>query len=117
MHPVPQRSTLVQQVAEILRNGIRGGLWRENLPAELELSEKFQVSRMTLRAALKILTREGWLSCSQGRRRRVLRKADRSGRARQRRRIVLLTDVPLVRMPNLHMLLVDGLREEPAQLP
>jgi len=115
MHRIPQRSTLVHQLIEILRDGIRDGIWGENLPGELELSQKFQVSRMTLRAALDTLTREGWLSSSQGRRRQVLKKKTDNRSAQSNRRITLLTAVPLLGMRSLHMLQVDGLREQLAQ--
>ena len=76
--PVPQRATLAAQVCDVLREAIRHGTWPDNLPGELELSRKLQVSRMTLRAALRMLTREGWVSSSQGRRRRVLRRKTHS---------------------------------------
>lgn len=115
MHPIPQRSTLVHQVRDILRDGIRNGLWREYLPGELELSRKLQVSRMTLRAALETLTREGWLSSSQGRRRRVLENKARRRAAPANQRIMLLTAVPIEGMGSLHMLQVDGLREQLAK--
>lgn len=112
MYRIPQRSTLVQQLIEILREGIRKGVWGEYLPGELELSQKFQVSRMTLRVALEKLTSEGWLKSSQGQRRRVLRKRSKRGAAQPNRRIVLLTAVPLEGMRTFHMFQVDVLREQ-----
>lgn len=110
--PVPQRATLAAQVRDVLRDAIRQGTWPGNLPGELELSRKLQVSRMTLRAALKMLTREGWVSSSQGQRRRVLRRRTPPRAPHSSRRIVLLTAVPVDRMRSLHLLHVDGLREK-----
>lgn len=112
MHPIPQRSTLVHQLIEILRNGILDGVWEDYLPGELELSQKFQVSRMTLRAALEKLTREGMLMSSQGCRRRVLKAKLGKVPKRFNRRIVLLTAVPIEGMRSLHMFQVDVLREQ-----
>jgi DNA-binding LacI/PurR family transcriptional regulator len=110
--PVPQRATLAAQVRDVLREAIRQGTWPENLPGELELSRKLQVSRMTLRAALRMLTREGWVSSSQGRRRRVLRRKTQPLPRESSNRIVFLTAVPVDRMRSLHLLHVDGLREK-----
>ncbi|MDZ4288635.1 MAG: GntR family transcriptional regulator [Prosthecobacter sp.] len=113
-HAIPQRSTLVQQVTVILRQGIRDNVWGAHLPGEVELSRSLQVSRMTLRAALETLTREGWLSSSQGRRRQVMKKAV-SRVTQTNNRIVLLTDVPIVSMSVFHLLQVNGLREQLAK--
>ena len=110
--PVPQRATLSAQVRDVLRDALRQGTWPEKLPGELELSRKLQVSRMTLRAALKMLTKEGWVSSSQGQRRRVLRRRIQARSPRSSHRIVFLTAVPVDRMRSLHLLHVDGLREK-----
>lgn len=109
--PVPQRAPLVPQVHEILRRAIQQGTWSDQLPGELELSRKLQVSRMTLRAALETLTREGWVASSQGRRRRILKR--RVPRVAPRsKRVIIMTAVPLERMRSLHLMHVDGLREK-----
>jgi LacI family transcriptional regulator len=109
---IPQRSNLVGQVRDILRDGIRRGTWTEVLPGEIELCRTFQVSRMTLRAALETLARDGWVVASQGRRRRILRRKARPFTARKSRRIVLVSAVPLERMRAMHLLHVDGVREK-----
>ena len=112
MPPIPQRLNLVGQVRDILRDGIRRGTWTEILPGEIELCRTLQVSRMTLRAALETLARDGWVAASQGRRRRILRRKARPFTARKSKRIVLVSAVPVERMRFMHLLHVDGVREK-----
>ena len=69
MHSLLHRKSLVSQTADVLRQDLQHGLWPGRLPGELELCQRLQISRTTLRAALEVLTREGLLSSSQGRRR------------------------------------------------
>ena len=109
---IPQRSTLVGQVRDILRNGIRQGTWIKYLPGELHLSRQFQVSRMTLRAALETLGRDGWVTSSQGCRRRIIKRKLSPISPQSTKRIVLITAVPVAQMWSLHLLHVDGLREK-----
>jgi len=63
------RISLPDQVVATLRREILTGVYQagDNLPPERELSERFGVSRVTLRKALMILAREGWLDVVQGR--------------------------------------------------
>lgn len=56
---IPHRVSLASQAGAYLREGIRSGRWGKWLPSERELCEELQVSRFTLRAALKELAREG----------------------------------------------------------
>lgn len=92
----PRHSTLVSQTADILRQAIRQGEWRERLPAETQLSRSLRISRPTLRAALLILQREGLLEAPHGRARRILRAPTRrSARTLRSRKVALLTFVPL----------------------
>lgn len=59
---------LYQQVYEILRASILTGEWKpgDMLPPEPELVRQFQVSRTTIRQAVDLLCREGFLSKKQG---------------------------------------------------
>lgn len=68
---IPQRTSLVTQTVEILRQDLRNGVWQQYLPGEHSLCKRLQISRPTLRAALEWLQREGWIEVSQGRRRRI----------------------------------------------
>ncbi len=56
---IPHRVSLASQAGAYIRAGVRSGRWREWLPSERALCEELQVSRFTLRAALKELAREG----------------------------------------------------------
>lgn len=67
MIEVPKRPSLAEQVVEILRKGLDAGEWSQQLPSERSLSRQLQVSRPTLRAALKLLHREGLVKMKHGR--------------------------------------------------
>lgn len=115
MHRLLQRKSLVSQTVDILRQGIQDGSWPGHLPAELDLCQQLQISRTTLRAALEVLTREGWLSSSQGRRRAVLQRGARGKAAPPSRRVVLLTPEPPHRLGTFAMYWMDDLREHLAE--
>lgn len=72
MNSTPTRSSLAARVAEVLRKDLRVGRWRQWLPSEIELRAHLKVSRNTVRAALQALQREGLVTASQGKRRRIL---------------------------------------------
>lgn len=72
MPQLPQRASLVSQTAAALRAGIATREWTVHLPGENELCERLQVSRVTLRAALRQLTREGLVRSRQGSRREII---------------------------------------------
>lgn len=71
MLELPKRSSLVTSTAASLRNGIRDGIWEEVLPGERILCEHLQVSRTTLRSALAMLVKEGWISDDARKKRRI----------------------------------------------
>lgn len=64
--------TLATQAAESLRRAIAGHLWRDFLPSERRLCDLLQVSRPTVRAALRQLASEGRIAITQGRRIRLV---------------------------------------------
>ncbi|MBI4027930.1 MAG: LacI family DNA-binding transcriptional regulator [Verrucomicrobia bacterium] len=68
MIEIPKRASLIDQVASILRSNLRVPEWADSLPPERALSDLLQVSRPTLRLALDILRREGWVRLSENRR-------------------------------------------------
>ncbi len=59
---------LYYQIAMDMRQRIARGEWnlRQRIPSEIELSEEYSVSRMTLRQALAYLEKEGVLSRKRG---------------------------------------------------
>lgn len=111
MEPIPRRTSLVAQTATILRESIQAGLWREVLPSEHELCERLRVSRVTLRAALLQLQREGWVEAHQGRRRRIRKARPKPGVASPSDRVVLLSPVSLTSLPATALFWVDALRD------
>lgn len=57
-----------QRVAETLRARVRDGVYLagEHIPAAVELEKSFQVSNITIRKALELLAREGWIASRRG---------------------------------------------------
>ena len=63
---LPIRSNLVAQTVTILTAEIEAGRIHGELPGEYTLCESLQISRTTLRAALKIMERQGYLQARRG---------------------------------------------------
>ena len=77
--PKRSRPTKVQlpryaEVEKTVRRQIRNGSYQrgDQLPSEMDLAERFQVSRFTIREALDNLTEAGLISRQQGARSRVI---------------------------------------------
>jgi DNA-binding LacI/PurR family transcriptional regulator len=72
MEELPKRTSLVYETAAALKRWISTGILSDTLPGERELKERLGVSRETLRLALGLLSRDGWLAPAiKGRHRRV----------------------------------------------
>jgi DNA-binding LacI/PurR family transcriptional regulator len=85
--------SVAEQVAEILREGMAGGRWRETLPGRERLARELGVNPKTVEAAVKRLMAQGWLVAQGGtRRRRIVVPADRCSPLRQLRVRVLAFD-------------------------
>ncbi len=111
MKRLPQRTSLVAQTVEVLSEAIAGGQWPRWLPGELELSRRLHVSRVTLRAALAELERQGVVAGGQGKRRGVVMKKPGSVQTPKRAAVVLLTPRPLHRLSTAAIFWMDELRE------
>ncbi len=109
---LPQRSSLVSQTTRILLEEMRAGRWRRWLPGEHELAKALRVSRVTLRAALAQLEREGWLKTSQGRRREITVSQRANKNLTAGNRVILLTPAPLQSLPAFTVYWMDALREQ-----
>lgn len=70
---------LYKQLKDLLLQEIKEGIYKANqkIPTELELSEKYQISRMTVRKALAELVEEGVLAKNRERNICAGRKDDR----------------------------------------
>ena len=108
---LPERSSLVAQTVAILRSNLRGGVWKDFLPGELELCERLQISRITLRAALHQLQREKLIKAGRGRRRQILAHMIPRLSRTQNNLVVLLSPVSILTLPTGVLFWVDALRE------
>lgn len=109
---MPRRVSLVAQAAEALRESIHAGRWRVELPGEMELCETLHISRVTLRAALRELEREGLLTSGQGKRRRI--RAPKAGHRKVpvSKSILMVSPQPLHRLSPTTLFWVDALRKD-----
>jgi DNA-binding LacI/PurR family transcriptional regulator len=82
MHPFRQRS-LIEQIADHLRQGFRNGHWCGLLPGVGVLVRELGVSKATVEAALHLLEAEGSLeSRGRGRRKQIILSRGSKGKAR-----------------------------------
>src|SRR5260221_7762046 len=95
---LPQRVSLTAQVAAAVRRGIEQGTWREVIPGERRMCELFQVSRPTVRAAFRLLAKEGVLEIHHGRSNRIRRGLTPSVPATEKRLVGLVTTEPIARV-------------------
>lgn len=70
--PPPKKCSLVQQCANAIQDGINRKIWQSYLPNEHVLSIQLQVSRPTLRKALKMLHHQKIIFISHGKKTKIL---------------------------------------------
>ena len=90
---MPQRVSLIDQTAAVLRERLDGGEWNSSLPGEIQLASELQVGRNTLRAALAILESDGKISRTNGRRRTISVRPQKTGP--HRRQVLLILSRPV----------------------
>lgn len=108
---IPRRISLVTQTATILRDAMASGAWGRLLPGEIALCNELQISRVTLRTALKQLEREGWFASDRGRRRRIIRREAIAAEPPSKTSVVMLSPIPRQNMPAGVILQLVALRE------
>ncbi len=89
-----RRLSIVEQTALHLREGLRAGRWRGQLPGVIRLARELGISTHTLRAALRMVEAEGLVALSADGRSRQVPEA--SSRRKRPLRIGILLYEPLV---------------------
>ena len=109
---VPRRPSLVAQTAAALQTQIQGSTWQEWLPGERVLCEMLQVSRSTLRAALKQLQRDGVIRAEHGTGNRILAGEAPAAHATRAHAegVALLSAAPVEELRPTQALWIDELR-------
>lgn len=110
MNRIPQRVSLVAQTAGILRDELQAGASPRWLPGEHALCARLHVSRVTLRAALAQLEREGLVKASQGRRREVIPPRTPRPPLATSKVVALLSPLPLEAMQRFALYWIADLR-------
>ena len=118
MDLIPKRNSMVAQTAQVLRDLIQAGEWDTYLSTELQLKDRLQVGRNTIRAALEILAKEGWISEGKtgGRRREILNRSGREPSKPRSKVVGLLSPTQLEYMRPQVIFTVDGLRDHLAEM-
>jgi len=107
---LPKRGSLIRETVRSLRENILADRWKETLPGERELASVLQVSRPTLRAALKELERDGMIESSPRKRRLIRRPKSPTTSAVKNLQIAAISPSPLVAMAPSTAVMVDELR-------
>ena len=71
---LPLKRSLATETRSVILEAIQSGTWQTYLPGERQLCERFQISRPTLRQALRQLEIEQVVSNQHGHRRRIIKK-------------------------------------------
>lgn len=113
---MPRRQTLVESAAQALLAHLDSGRWTEHLPGERVLCKELQISRPTLRQALKALERLGRLQVAQGQQRRITGPPVAGIPASRRNVIGLLSPFTLKALPPFVMFWIDEVRSNLARV-
>jgi LacI family transcriptional regulator len=107
---IVHRTSLIEQTTGALRDALNRKIWTGEMPGERELCLRFHISRPTLRAALQILEREGWLQSQHGKKRVIVSPQSPFKKARLKV-VALLSPVPLSEIVPHSSIWTNRLRE------
>ncbi len=110
--PLFQRTTLAGQLANALRQSIRTGKFKKQLPPERMLCEMLHASRPVIRQALHILQDEGLLHIRRGHPAKVTPKAPRRAIQTEKGRVALLFSDSNVFLSWWGLMVIDEIRRE-----
>jgi hypothetical protein len=107
---VPRKSSLLFETLLVIRDGIQAGRWIDRIPSERELATDLQVSRPTVRTALRVLQTEGRVKIAQGRRTLILDQPKNFSSPVNRNLVALLSPVPMDQIRPAILLRINDLR-------
>ncbi len=113
---MPRRQSLVESAVQSLLAHLDSGRWTEHLPGERVLCEELQISRPTLRQALKTLERLGRVQVVQGQQRRITGPPVVGMPASRRNVIGLLSPFMLKALPPFVLFWIDEVRSNLARV-
>lgn len=109
---LPQRRPLATEAVKVIQEMIESGELQQRLPGERALSERLQIGRDTLRAALVELQHQGWISVgSHGKHRQILKNPSKKKETQRSKRIGFLSPKRLELLPPTMLLELDHVRE------
>ncbi len=107
---IPYKMSLASQVANYLRKGIETEMWHDWLPPERILCQDLQISRSTLRVALKVLQKENLTEPVKAKGTRILAQGSKSKQASRQSVAIITPEILSGYRPHfLHW--IDKLRE------
>lgn len=113
-HLLPSRS-LVSDVINLIHTQIKEGKWTTSLPSERKLCQQLQISRGTLRLALRKLQQENVVSIEPGQGTRILKPYDHIPNLPKTGSVGVLLPDHIDHLPYITSYILNGLREHLAK--
>jgi DNA-binding LacI/PurR family transcriptional regulator len=110
---IPHRSTLTEQVATALMEGIDSARWSGELPSEAQLCRELQISRVTLRRAFQQLFRDNWLAPGgRGHHHQILKQPSAKARTIRKSIVRVLVPYSLAKLGEVQNTALEALAEK-----
>jgi len=111
MDQLPRRYSLVAQVGDILQAEIMCGALQADLPSELDLAKRFQVSRPTIRDSLEILRKAGLIKSTRGQNHRIVPQKENSEHVEAGGGVAVLGFAPLDELSPFSLSLISQVQQ------